>query len=437
MYDELRSKHSMRKLIVAVFVVLCVIGIWRYCAGSRSVDPAKIKDLVTHYDDVFKQHLAEVNQEIGKDIVRYEPIAKDVIPSKMTIQGSHREIGRWLGLVSKDYYGETARDRLRRKPEDEEINLRIIAMYESIYPQYLDLVRGLAETFDLTLEEVDLQQVEHKFLIDMWWNVLQYKQFVGLTDFASMGNGACSIVSCVSDDGRQFIGRNFDGRSDRPHFVVTTNVEGVYRTLGSACYFPYHWVMEGINEKGLFIGVATNESPPAYNAKEPEYPDEPAVQVIHMVRIALDTCATVDEAIERFQSVRIWFPEEVNHLLLADEAGDAAIVEFDRDRNLVAFRRTEPHLILTNTAYQEGIDYVQKHCPRFRNAVAVAANAPVRDLETVSDITQIMRTVVSQLTDGSSRTLWTSYFDISARQMDLRLRSEKFQVPHVFTLDIP
>jgi hypothetical protein len=29
--------------------------------------------------------------------------------------------------------------------------------------------------------------------------------------------------------------------------VVTTDIEGVYRTLGSACYFPYHWMVDGIN----------------------------------------------------------------------------------------------------------------------------------------------------------------------------------------------
>ena len=53
--------------------------------------------------------------------------------------------------------------------------------------------------------------------------------------------------------------------------------------------------------------------------------------------------------------MRIWFPEEVNHLLIADEAGDAAIVEFDPDRRMVVYHRTEPQLIMTNCAYQEGI----------------------------------------------------------------------------------
>jgi hypothetical protein len=208
-------------------------------------------------------------------------------------------------------------------------------------------------------------------------------------------------------------------------------VDGVYKTLGCSCYFLYHWITDGINEKGLFIGVATNESPPAYNQKESEYPDEPAVQVIHMVRIALETCATVDEAIELFRSVRIWFPEEVNHLLIADEAGDAAIVEFDPDRKMVVFHRTGPQLIMTNCAYQEGIASVRDHCWRFRNAQAVVqSKEPLGGPETVCEITLGMRQ-----TGGSHQTLWTSYFDITTRQLDLRLRTEEFQVPHTFAID--
>ena len=421
-------------LIFRMFVGLTLIGVVGCGSRPRPVDPAKIKQLVTHYDDAFKEHLAEANREIGKDIVRYEPLASDVIPRKVTIHGSHHEIGRWLGLVARGLYGESGIDRLRRMPEAEEINRRIVSMYESIYPSYLDLVRGLAETFDLTLDEVDLQYVEHRFFHELWARLLQYNQFYGLTSFSSMGTGSqsnCSIVSYYeADEGCHFIGRNFDGSSDRPHFAVTTDVDGVYKTLGSACYFPYHWMMDGINEKGLFIGVATNESPSAYNEKEPEYPDEPAVQVIHMVRIALETCTTVDEALELLRSVRIWFPVEVNHLHIADEAGDAAIVEFDLDRKMVAFRKTEPHLILTNSAYQEGIAYVRDHCWRFRNAQAVVqSEAPLGGPETVCEITRGMRQ-----TSGSNRTLWTSYFDITARQMDLRLRSEEFQVPHTFAI---
>ena len=428
-----------RNSIVWIPLAVYLISVAGCSSDPRVLSPAKFKELVSHYDDGFKASLAEANKEIGKDIVRYEPIASDVIPRKLTIRGTHHEIGRWVGLVAKHAYGETnyeaLRDRLKRKPAAEEINRGIVAMYESIFPPYLDLVRGLVEAFDVTLDEVDLRFVEHRFFRNLWGQLLQYKRFYNGGSFSAMGGDSpskCSMVSIYeADKGRHFIGRNFDGGSDRPHFVVNTEVEGVYKTLGSGCYFPYHWMVEGINEKGLFIGVATNESPRAYNKKEPEYPDEPAVQVIHMVRIVLETCTTVEEAIERFRSVRIWFPNEVNHLLLADEAGDSVIVEWNLDRKMVAFRPTEQHVILTNAAYQAGIKYVRGHCWRFRKAQAtLKARGQLGGMETVREVAKVMRQ-----SRKPSRTLWTSYFDLTARQMDIRLRTQKFQVPYSFALE--
>lgn len=90
------------------------------------------------------------------------------------------------------------------------------------------------------------------------------------------------------------------------------------------------------------------------------YPDVPAIQVWHMVRIALEKCATVDEAVKMIKSVRIWFPFETNHLLISDAMGNSAIVEFDLNKKMLAHKMHKSRQILTNTAYQEGIDYIKK-----------------------------------------------------------------------------
>ncbi len=454
------------KSIVRIAIIVALIGTTGCGPRSKHVDSAKNKILVAQYDDKFKTLMAGANRKTGKDIYHYEPIAPNVIPRKMTIQGTHHEIGQWTGHIANEFYGEALHDDLidilRRKPENEDLNKRIVAMYEKIYPPYLDLVRGLGEVFDLTLDEIDLRYVEFRFFNALWVRLLQYGKFYTQMDFSLKGMGSnsdsafgleklsstlmgksmgdnCSLVSSyLPDAGNHFIGRNFDGASDRPHFVVTTDIEGVYNTLGSACYFPYHWFVDGINEKGLFIGVATNGSPKAYNKKEPEYPDEPAVQVIHMVRIVMEMCATVDEAIERFGSVRIWFPAEVNHLLIADEAGNVAIVEWDLNRKMVAIRQTKPLTILTNSAFQEGIDFVRKNCYRFRKAEAVVrAKSPLMNMKTPCDMNAVheITSVMRQTRGGGSHTLWTTYFDLKARQMELRIRSQKYTIPYTFTLD--
>ena len=107
----------------------------------------------------------------------------------------------------------------------------------------------------------------------------------------------------AGNGGDVVIGRNFDGASYRPHFIVSSEMDEGFRVLGKSCYAPYHWVTDGVNEHGLFAGVSTNGHPKQYNYRDLRYPTEPAVQVIHMVRICLETCRTVEEAAELFRSV--------------------------------------------------------------------------------------------------------------------------------------
>ncbi|UCG49370.1 MAG: linear amide C-N hydrolase [Phycisphaerales bacterium] len=307
-------------------------------------------------------------------------------------------------------------------------------MYRAVYPSYLELVKGVGAAYDLPIERVDLRYMEHWFFTLLWWRLFEYEEFEKVTDYYHPRKGIfdfseCSIVSCHDEkSNNHLIGRNFDVTSDRPHFVVTTELEGAYRTIGNACYMLYHWIEDGFNEKGLYVGVATNGHPSRYNQKEPQYPDSPAVQIIHMARIVLDRCASVDEALELIRSVRIWFPVEVNHLLIADATGKAAVVEFDTSRNMVAFHKEEPYLILTNTAYQEGINYVRDNCSRYRKA----ENMLKSERGGCDRMLSVMRAI--QLKSGNSRTLWTSISDISSQQIDVRFRSEDFEVPHLFKI---
>ena len=96
--------HGMIKVVgvLAIAAVLYLTGAWGCDSHARRVDAAAIEHLATHYDDAFEEHLAAANLELGTEIVHYEPIAPDVFPHKMTIRGTHREVGRWIGTVVED-----------------------------------------------------------------------------------------------------------------------------------------------------------------------------------------------------------------------------------------------------------------------------------------------------------------------------------------------
>lgn len=442
MHDFRLATHTARERrvyfkinTILTATTLCLVSCITLSCGSSNRKDEKAKgDLLRNYDNEFIKLLATANGQIGKGILTYESIAPNLLPKRIVVKGSHYELGYLTGLIAKGYFGDAMKKEMALKPEAAEINQQIIEMYRSVCPSYLEQVKGVAAAYDLSIKDVDLRYMEHWFFTLLWWRLFEYEQFEIVTDYYHPSKSIfdfsrCSLVSYYDEKHRsQRIGRNFDVSSDRPHFVVTAELEGTYRTIGNTCYMLYHWVEDGFNERGLYVGVATNGHPSKYNQKEHEYPDQPAIQVIHMARIVLDTCASVDEALKLIGSVRIWFPVEVNHLLITDATGKAAVVEFDLDRQMVVFHKKEPYMILTNTAYQEGIPYVRDNCRRYRKAEDMLKSG----LDNSEKLFAVMQAM--QLKTGNSRTLWTSITDLAKQQMDVRFRSEGFSVPHVFHL---
>lgn len=406
-------------------VLLCGIQI-----GCKSSNPTEGNDydLIVDYDNEFRGYLAEAQEEMGMSILTMEDIENGLIPKAVTINGNHYDLGRLFGKIARKYYGSVQVPL--RTSRNEALNQQIVEMYSRVSPHFLEMVRGTADASGLTLDDVDLIMMENNFYNDLWWRIFHYYLFIQNMGFDRISKNTgenCSVVSYLKEEtGQHLIGRNFDNPSDRPHFVVETQMDDVYRVMGNACYALYHWIADGVNDQGLFIGVATNGYPTKYNVNEYYYPDEPAVQVIHMVRIALESCATVDEVIELYKSVRIWFPAEVNHLLVSDRAGHSAVIEFDTDRNLVEFHRQKHYMVLTNTAYQEGLDYVNSVCPRFATAT--------RQLENGIDSQTDLFTVMQSMQPWSSgyRSLWTAMFDLSRLTMDVYFLGDRFDTKYPF-----
>ena len=416
----LKKRSSISFIIVLIFYSFLIS-----CDSENPVGTEGVRgNLIANYDGNFVSFLKLATKNIGKEILVYKKMGPALIPREVKISGSHYDLGHLFGLITEYYYGD--KWQATRNKQNETINQEIISMYQTIYPEFLEFAEGYAKAMDLTLDDIDLRILEHNLLSKLWWNIFHYQDFINQTEFSKKSTDNCSLVSYyLENEQRHLIGRNFDNPSDRPHFVIETNMEGVYKVLGSTCYMLYNWVEEGINEKGLFAGVATNGYPTKYNYSE-NYPDVPSIQIIHMVRIILEKCSTVEEALNMINSVRIWFPIEANHLLIADALGNSAVVEFDLNRDMTAFKRQEDYLILTNTAYLEGIDFVKANCWRYRTAEEMMNSG----INNSNDIFKVM--LAMQPKSGGARTLWTSIFDLTNLKIDLRLRSEKYEAPHIF-----
>jgi hypothetical protein len=423
-----------------VITVLCVLFLgfivamlgYPWISDRASGESARV---YREYDREFRAYLANATRLVGKETIKVERLSDQfTVPQKLTIKGTPYEIGLTIGHI-----GKQAKERLPLVDEtNRDLNQKLAELYRKIYPQHLDVVRGVAEAYGQPAEQIDLVLFERDFGSDLWCNLLQHERFYRDTDFAKQDSSpekyGCSVASYYAN-GHQIVGRNFDLPSDRPTYFTDLEMAGTYRVMGHTVYDLTGEMNDGINEKGFSLSVAGNVGiqwwkgdrtgdRTKYTSRDP-YPREPAVVFWKMTQVVMQTCATVDEALALLRAVRVWFPAnfrgmalEGTHWLLADATGKAVVVEWTPgDSQLLVYDKPGPYELLTNFSFQEGEEFLVKNCPRYYKARPLLERG-------VSDTTGMLEVMKAMRVTGPGRSLWISVMDLNARSVEVRYFKE-------------
>ena len=158
---------------------------------------------------------------------------------------------------------------------------------------------------------------------------------------------ACSTFNAVTPEGDDIFGRNFD-LSYSPGMLVRTQPENGYASISmvnlgflgygedklpegflssvTALAAPYA-PLDGVNEKGLAVGVLLIDTDPTN-----QQTDKVDITTTTAIRLMLDKCATVDEAIELLESYDMHSSaKSCYHFQIADASGETAVVEYIGD----------------------------------------------------------------------------------------------------------
>jgi hypothetical protein len=364
----------------------------------------------------IEKAVARVAKRSGTPSLTVGPIASDLRMFRMiTARGKARELGRALGMIGI----ESGYPFPAVAEEHRERNQAIIALYRDIYPAYLERAAGVAEIYGRKLEDLDLAVMENSYFARMGL------EGYDLEKTASMGFPACSVVATRSSDGRTVVGRNLD-TFNLTLFLVRSEVEGSYRSLNTAALAFHGYALDGINEKGVFIGEMTIVDPAYAGILSPAYPKRPSVFSHHMMRIVLDTCASVDEAVALFSRVPVWFTDDPWHFFLADAAGNFAVVEYDKTGQLAITRPAGGVLVSLNTPLMEGRESLMKD-PRYpiadkyvrvHGADGIAAHVSMAELMKQLALREDNPNYPSVI--GIRATVWTSTYDLVDRTMVIR-----------------
>ena len=168
-------------------------------------------------------------------------------------------------------------------------------------------------------------------------------------------NGEMATLNCTSFQARKadgegfYFGRNYDffknptmvtvthprkgyasiAVSDMSHFGYSLEKIPTSTMAKLSCLAAIYAPVDGINEKGLCTSVMALPK----QASQQDTPKHDVGTTIIM-RLWLDRCATVDEALALLETVDVRHDAAVGsgyHYMVADAAGDCAVVEFDKE----------------------------------------------------------------------------------------------------------
>ncbi|MBQ1966517.1 MAG: linear amide C-N hydrolase [Clostridia bacterium] len=252
-------------------------------------------------------------------------------------------------------------------------------------------------------------------------------------------NFGCTTFNATTPSGDAIFGRNYD-YMDSPAMTVWTNPEDGYASVSTvSLYFlgyggeflpedlltslltlvaPYIPV-DGMNEKGLSIGVLELETSETFQKTEKK-----DITTTAMIRTVLDHAATVEEAVEIFNSYDMHDLLGVDctyHYQVADARGDSAIIEYVNGETTVLRPDETGSLVATNFWLSEGVE--DPHGggrDRYETATGMLAekNYVLTEIEAM-DILEATHMVNEDLHGFTCSTIWSVVFNNTDRTLDV------------------
>lgn len=244
---------------------------------------------------------------------------------------------------------------------------------------------------------------------------------------------ACTIFHVRSKNGEVLVGRNFDGETDggRVWFAPAREENNgivIFEQLGID--MPY----EGINDKGLFIGIAA-----VPDTATPFSLFKPMRKSLELVRIVLEEAENVNEALKIFPKFTVIFGtflgHPVVHFKIVDKYGDSAIVEYLQGE--VKIIKGINSQIMTNH-YLSNPELGSYSETSFERYNVIKDSLKKQDFST-KDVQELLKiasqkiTLWSNVYDLSNQKIYTIYKNSEIRVFDLK--SELYQGKHGFNLE--
>src|SRR5262249_44486259 len=157
-------------------------------------------------------------------------------------------------------------------------------------------------------------------------------------------------------------------------YVIEMYPERGYASLAVYAYDLLSGVLDGINSEGLTVSLLADDELLAKYPMEPAGIEGVGLGVVQVLRMLLDTCASVDEAKEALLLTKQYYELVPVHYLIADRHGRAFVWEYSQahTRDYIVENPDKP-LLTTNFSLHRYLDgknppsaaQARTICPRY------------------------------------------------------------------------
>ena len=260
----------------------------------------------------------------------------------LTIRGTNFEIGRTLGDLAVRRYGQIPDDLVA---DPVYVHARRVYMQQH-FPIQAERMKGVAAAFGLDPDDDrhDITGLAHLINLPQpafGCSVVYYPPATTVTGGGYLSRNYDFFVGSMADLMRVPQRPNAEpvpAVMSEPYLMEWHPEDGGYASLALHAYDTLSGTLDGINSAGLVVSLlADEESMQALGPNWEPHPGPQQVVGLHelaVMRLLLDTCATVSEAAEALLTVKQYYRFMPCRYLVADRAGHSFVYENSTGRNM-------------------------------------------------------------------------------------------------------
>lgn len=335
---------------------------------------------------------------------------------KITLRGSHAEIGRWLGSYARSNLGV-----VKRPWTDPSATREQRAWLARYWPAHYARAQGAASAFEASFEDDTL---DFSFL------------------YYDVGVPGCSVVfypPATTRVAAPLVARNFDypyrgiprpgeaqpgqAHAARAFLIEARPTDGI-ASLYMCAFDLLGACMDGVNEHGLAVALLADNETVSRGLATPIGRNAVGLNEIQTPLFLLETCANAQEARAALRAAPHYHAGTPNHFLVADRSGDAFVWEMSSsgdemhiiDANGAALCVTNHLLHTSGPADTPAIVESRARLDALRNALT---DVSAEDAESARQRNLLVeaRTPAGEgqyaWAEGPARTLWCAVYDLT------------------------